>query len=207
MAAFLGLPPPLKFGLDPHPHLLQLLRGGVLDLRPSQHPRLAHVLCSAKSQHTGYGTQDQSRLVMASLSVVFWRYERSEKIIACPHTTISGSAMLYPPPNGLWLLPLGLPYDLLHRLPQHAHGRQSASLELERPQVALLGRHTVNVMFSGFCAAGTICSFLPGTISPRPAVGSQALNQAILETPILAYTAGIDTLKGSEASRGRVGPG
>src|SRR5215207_9338074 len=40
-----------------------------------------------------------------------------------------------------WSLPIGLPHHFLHSLAQHAHGRQSAPLELERPQVALLRRH------------------------------------------------------------------
>src|SRR5687768_8019583 len=46
MVALLGPPPPLQFGLDPALQPLKLLCGGVLDLRPGQHPRLAYVLCS-----------------------------------------------------------------------------------------------------------------------------------------------------------------
>src|SRR3712207_4838780 len=46
MVALLGSPPPLQFGLDPHPQPLQLLRRGVLDLPLGQHPCLALVLCS-----------------------------------------------------------------------------------------------------------------------------------------------------------------
>src|SRR5215212_3347603 len=38
-------------------------------------------------------------------------------------------------------LPIGVPHHFLHSLAKHAHGRQSAPLELERPQVALLCRH------------------------------------------------------------------
>src|SRR5215207_7954696 len=51
MVALLCFPPPLQFGFDPAPQLLQLLRGGVFDLRPGQHPCLAHVLCSVWPQH------------------------------------------------------------------------------------------------------------------------------------------------------------
>jgi hypothetical protein len=39
------------------------------------------------------------------------------------------------------LPPVLLPHHPLHRLAQHAHGRASAPLKLERPQVTLLGGH------------------------------------------------------------------
>src|SRR5215218_11131083 len=48
--------------------------------------------------------------------------------------------MHYPPPMA-GSLSIGLSHHVLHRLPKHAHGRQSAPLELERPHVALLRRH------------------------------------------------------------------
>src|SRR5215207_7828837 len=52
MVALLAAPP-LQLGLDPDPQPLQLLRRGVLDLRPGQHPCLARVLCTVWLQHTG----------------------------------------------------------------------------------------------------------------------------------------------------------
>src|SRR3712207_3684069 len=44
--ALVGPPPPLQFSLYPDPQPLQILRGGILDLRPGQHPCSVRVLCS-----------------------------------------------------------------------------------------------------------------------------------------------------------------
>src|SRR3712207_2443592 len=49
VVALLCFLPPLQFGLDPGLQPLQFLRGGVPDLRPGQHPCLAHVLCSKRA--------------------------------------------------------------------------------------------------------------------------------------------------------------
>src|SRR5215217_6360275 len=57
-------------------------------------------------------------------------------------SALRGVTLLCPIPCWTgWLLLIGLPHHFLHSLAQHAHGRQSAPLELERPQVALLRRH------------------------------------------------------------------
>src|SRR5215217_7607770 len=57
-------------------------------------------------------------------------------------SALRGVTLLCPIPCWTgWSLPIGLPHHFLHSLAQHAHGRQSAPLELERPQVALLRRH------------------------------------------------------------------
>src|SRR5215211_1556615 len=78
-------PPPLQFGLDPDPQPLQLLRGGVLDLRLGQHPCPARVLCSVEPQHTGMRHTGQTRIVgelpLDRVPVL----QEGRKTIACPH--------------------------------------------------------------------------------------------------------------------------